>query len=64
MDHELEDLVNGCLIISYQSHKHTPSIALLHPWVWPTRPWHCTHVKFAGTFLNSMFLIVVDAHSK
>ena len=36
LDQELEELVNGCL--SCQSHKHTQSVAPLHPWVWPTGP--------------------------
>ena len=31
LNQELEDLVNGCL--SCQSHKHTPSVAHLYPWV-------------------------------
>ena len=62
MDQELEDLVKGCL--SCQSHKHAPSVAPLHPWVWPTSPWCRIHVDFAGPFLNRMFLIVVDAHYK
>ena len=62
LDQEWEDLVKGCL--SCQSHKQTPSVAPLHPWVWPTRPWRRIHVDFAGPFLNKMFLIVVDAHSK
>eukprot|EP00731_Ephydatia_muelleri_P014893 Em0008g613a len=62
LDKELEDLVGGCL--ECQSHKHTPSVAPLHPWIWPTRPWRRIHVDFAGPFLNKMFLVVVDAHSK
>lgn len=30
----------------------------------PTHPWERMHVDFAGPFLGSMFLIVVDVHSK
>lgn len=55
LDKELEDLVGGCL--ECQSHKHTPSVAPLHPWIWPTRPWRRIHVDFAGPFLNKMFLV-------
>ena len=60
LDQELEDQpCKGCL--SYQSHKNTPS---LHTWIWPTRPWCRIQVDFTGPFLNRMFLIVADAHSK
>ena len=53
---------NSC--ISCQAVKEAPPIAPLHPWIWPTKPWERIHVDFAGSFLNKMFLIVVDAHSK
>ena len=36
----------------------------LHPWSWPARPWQCIHLDFAGPFMGSMFMVVVDAHSK
>ena len=36
----------------------------LHLWSWPTCPWQRIHFDFAGPFLGSMFLIVIDAHSK
>ena len=38
--------------------------APLHPWEWATAPWQQLHIDFAGPFQNSMFLVVVDAHSK
>ncbi|RWS01071.1 uncharacterized protein B4U79_06255, partial [Dinothrombium tinctorium] len=37
---------------------------LVHPWEWPTTPWQRLHLDFAGPFMGSNFLIVVDAHSK
>lgn len=37
---------------------------LLHPWSWPSNPWHRVHVDFAGPFIGQHFLIMVDAHSK
>ena len=39
-------------------------MAPLEPWTWTTRPWARVHVDYAGPFMNSMFFIVTDAHSK
>ena len=44
--------------------KRAPPTVPLHPWVWPSRPWQCVHLDFAGPFQGSMFLIAVDAFSK
>lgn len=33
-------------------------------WKWPALPWQHIHVDFGGPFLGTMFLIIVDAHSK
>ena len=41
-----------------------PSTAPVHPWEWPSSPWQRIHIDFAGPFLGSMFLIVVDAYSR
>ena len=35
-----------------------------HPWEWPSKPWLQLHIDFAGPYLDKMFLIVVDTHSK
>ena len=43
---------------------HAPSVAPLHPWVWPTCSWQGIHADFAGTILNRKFHMVVDAHNK
>jgi len=43
--------------------RNNPQTAFLHPWSWPDGPWRI-HVDFAGPFQNSMFMIIVDAHSK
>ena len=47
-----------------QETQNAPAVAPLHPWLWPSRPWARVHIDFAGPFLNQMFLIIVDAHSK
>jgi len=41
-----------------------PSVAPLHPWVWPDSPWKRVHVDFAGPFQGHTFFIAVDAYSK
>ena len=41
-----------------------PSAVPVHPWEWPSSPWQQIHFDFAGPFFNSMFLVVVDAHSR
>lgn len=62
MDKEIEQLCSSCL--GCQQVAHMPKSAPVHPWEWPTHPWQRIHVDVAGPFMNSMFLIVVDAHSK
>ena len=41
-----------------------PTKAPLHPWEWATVPWQHIQINYASSFQNSMFLVVVDAHSK
>ena len=62
LDKDIEDQAKACL--ACQEQKSSPAVAPLHPWIWPTAPWKRVHVDFAGPFLDKMFLIVVDAHSK
>ena len=42
----------------------SPEAAPPQPWEWLDKPWSRVHVDYAGPFLNRMFLIIVDAHSK
>ena len=35
-----------------------------NPWRWPSKPWQHIHIDYAGPFMNKMYLIVMDAHSK
>ena len=62
IDKAIENLAKSC--IPCQEQKSNPPVAPLHPWIWPTTPWKRIHIDFAGPFLDKMFLIVVDAHSK
>ena len=62
LDKDIETLAKSCL--TCQSEKPSPAAAPLHQWVWPTKPWQRIHVNFAGPIIGSIFLVVVDAHSK
>ena len=54
LDKEIKMLGKSCQ--SCQSNQSNPSVAPLHPWVWPGAPWEQIHVNFAGPFLGYMFL--------
>jgi len=62
LDSDIESLIRAC--VDCQSVRNTASPAPLHPWLWPLKPWRRIHVDFAGPFLNRMYLLAVDAHSK
>ena len=62
MDADIERYVKLCSTCA-QHAKH-PASSPLHNWDWPMEPWKRIHIDFAGPFLNKMFLIVIDAHSK
>ena len=59
---QIEELVQNCS--ACQEVRNKPPLAMLHPWSWPARSWQRVHIDFAGPFLGSMFMLVVDAHSK
>ena len=56
------NMAKGCL--GCQSIQKMPAHAPLHPWEWPSKPWQRVHVDYAGPFQGTMFLIIMDAHSK
>ncbi|XP_069114424.1 uncharacterized protein [Argopecten irradians] len=62
IDHDIEHMCKSC--VGCQEVKGAPPSAPISPWEWPSRPWQRIHIDFAGPFLDSMFLIAVDAHSK
>ena len=41
-----------------------PAQSPFHPWEWPHKPWQRIHIDYAEPFLNTMFLVVIDAHTK
>ena len=56
---QLENTVSCCE--KCQAVQPTPAKAPLHPWQWPKRPWS---YDYAGPFLNKMFVVIIDTHSK
>ena len=62
IDKSIEQMVRECE--ACQSVRNNPSTTLLHPWSWPDGPWKRVHLDFAGPFQGSMFMVIVDAHSK
>ena len=62
IDDELERCVRSCEIC--QVHRKSPPVAPMHAWSWPSKPWTRVHIDYAGPFMGSMFLVVVDAHTK
>ncbi len=61
LDMNIEATVRNCS--DCQAVQSTPA-ANLNPWIWPLKPWQRIHIDYAGPFEGSMFLVVVDAHSK
>ena len=59
---EIEQIANTCTTCG----KHGKSLPSLieHPWTRPSMPWQRVHIDYAGPFLNSMWLVVYDAHSR
>ena len=62
LDKAIEETAKDCR--NCQQIQHVPPLTVLHPWIWPSKPWQRIHVDFAGPFMNTMFFVVVDAHSK
>jgi hypothetical protein len=62
IDKDRESLAKKCG--GCQQNRNMSPGAPLIPWDWPSQPWERIHVDFAGPFLRSMFIIVVDAMSK
>lgn len=62
LDSDVETITKSCH--GCASTQPDPLKAPLHPWQWPDRPWQRIHIDYAGPFMSSMFLVVVDAHTK
>ena len=62
IDADIEKFVKLCSTCA--QHAKQPAKSPLQNWDWPLEPRKRIHIDFAGPFLNKMFLIVIDAHSK
>ena len=62
IDAAVESMVKQCE--KCQQCQKLPSVAPLHPWDWPDRPWARIHADYAGPLMGKLFLLMVDAHSK
>ena len=62
LNSEIEEIARNCE--SCREQDPMPSKTTTASWDWPTGPWRRLHLDFAGPFMDRMFLIVVDAHSK
>ncbi|XP_030586939.1 uncharacterized protein K02A2.6-like [Archocentrus centrarchus] len=62
IDCEIENVAKSCT--GCQQTLRQPQPAPVHTWEWPSTPWQRIHIDYAGPFMDQMFLIVVDAHSK
>lgn len=59
---DIENVASTCKIC-LESRPETPKIVLT-PWQWPSNPWSRIHTDLLGPFHGSMFLLILDAHSK
>jgi len=57
-----DDIMKG--FAEYQSVQILLAKAPLYPWVWPTSPWQRIYVDFLRPFLEKLFFLVINAHSK
>ena len=62
LDKDIEQLAQSCQ--ACLSIEQAPPPVSLCPWTWPSQPWQRVHIDFAGPFLDKMYFLVIDAHSK
>ena len=62
IDKEIESIAKSCS--GCVMYKKSPPEAPIHPWEYPNKVWSRIYIDFAGPFMGSMFLVIVDAYSK
>ena len=62
IDKDIELRVRTCE--NCQLNQNLPPEVPLHSWSFPSQPWSRLHLDFAGPFMNKMFMVLIDAHSK
>lgn len=63
IDRDVRDLVANCVQCCLQQ-RNPISVSNKHCWEYPTKPFERVHIDFAGKFMGTYFLILVDAFSK
>ena len=61
MDTGIDRLVRSCH--QCQVNQHSPPEVPIHPWRYPDTAWEHLHVNYLGPFMNTMFLVVIDART-
>lgn len=62
MNEQIEQITKNC--VQCQENASLPKCPPVAKWNWPTGPWKRLHIDYAGPYLGSMFLIVIDSYSK
>ena len=62
LDEQIESVSDSCKPCAEMA--KDPAKTSHHKWEFPERPWQRLHIDYAGPFLDYMWLIIVDAHSK
>ncbi|KAK9528348.1 hypothetical protein VZT92_012518 [Zoarces viviparus] len=62
LDLEVEHICKECETCQFD--QKMPRQVPLHPWEFLGESWKRLHIDFAGPFLNHMFMVVVDSHTK
>ena len=59
---EIGNVVKIC--VACQGTRNRPPPVVFHSCLWPAEAWERIHIDYAGPFMDTMFLIVLDAYSK
>lgn len=62
IDRDIEEVARSCRKCAL--FKNNPKKESSHPWEYPKQPWQRLHADYAGPFMETNFLIMVDAYSK
>ncbi|XP_031570808.1 uncharacterized protein K02A2.6-like [Actinia tenebrosa] len=62
MNDEIEQIAKNCA--SCQETASAPPSLPVAKWNWPSGPWKRLHIDYAGPYMGSMFLVVIDSYSK
>lgn len=62
IDSDIEKMVKGCKACCLL--QRNPTKVPVHSWEYPKEPWSRIHIDYAGPFMNTYFLVVVDAYTK